>query len=385
VTRAATRPTDPASAGAIITRFSEIEAQPVVWLWPGHVPAGMLTVLDGDPSLGKSTLTLDLAARVSTGRAMPDGSVGRSPAGVVLLSGEDDLGRTIRPRLEAADADLDRVATVALRARDGATRAPVITADDLRLVEEAIRKVAAGLLVLDPLVAYLPDGIDTHRDHDVRRALTALSDLASRTDCAVIVVRHLRKSGAENPLYRGGGSIGITAAARAVFLVARDPDDPSGDRRVLAPLKTNLGPMPPSLAFRLAVEPGRDHPHLAWDGVSNHDARSLFAVPATGRRPSATDEAEDVLRAILDDGPLPAGEAQRLATDAGVADRTLDRARRLLGVTARKVGKPGEAGQHWEWSLPPKDATLDRRAPASHVDVLRPTLASFSGPVEATA
>ena len=380
MTGAATRPGNPAGAGPIITRFSAIEAQPVVWLWRGYIPAGMLTVLDGDPGLGKSTLTLDLAARVSTGRAMPDGSAGRSAAGVVLLSAEDDLARTIRPRLEAAGADLDRIAKVELRARDGRTRAPVITAGDLRLVEEAIRTVEAGLLVLDPLVAYLPDGIDTNRDHDVRRALTALSDLAGRTDCAAIVVRHLRKSGAENPLYRGGGSIGITAAARAVFLLARDPDDPSGDRRVLASLKTNLGPMPPSLAFRLVVDPGRDHPHVAWDGVSAHDARSLFAVPAAGNRPSATDEAEDVLRVILEDEPLPASEAQRLAGEAGVAERTLDRARRLLGVTARKVGKPGEAGQYWEWSLPPKDANPARRTPASHVGVLRPFLAPFGAP-----
>jgi hypothetical protein len=343
----------------------------------------MLTVLDGDPGLGKSTLTLDLAARVSTGRAMPDGSASRSPVGVVLLSAEDDLARTIRPRLEAADADLDRVATVELRARDGGTRAPVITAGDLRLVEEAIRTVGAGLLVLDPLVAYLPDGIDTNRDHDVRRALAALSDLASRTDCAAMVVRHLRKSGAESPLYRGGGSIGITAAARAVFLLARDPDDPSGDRRVLAPLKTNLGPMPPSLALRLIVDPWRTHPRLAWEGVSVHDAQALLAVPVGGRHRSAVDEAEDVLRAILDDGPLPASEAERLAGDAGIADRTLDRARRRLGISPRKIGKPGDANQHWEWSLPPKDATGDRRTPPSGVGVLRPNLALFSGPTDA--
>jgi AAA domain len=380
VSGATTHLGDPAGAGPIITRFSEIEAQPVIWIWPGYIPAGMLTVLDGDPGLGKSTLTDDLAARVSTGRAMPDGSAGRSPAGVVLLSAEDDLARTIRPRLEAADADLDRVATVELRARDGGTRAPAINAGDLRLVEESIRTVGAGLLVLDPLVAYLPDGIDTNRDHDVRRALAALSDLAGRTDCAAIVVRHLRKSGAESPLYRGGGSIGITAAARAVFLVARDPDDPSGDRRVLAPLKTNLGPMPPSLAFRLIADPWRTHPHVAWEGVSAHDAQALLAVPVGGRHLSAVEEAEDVLRAILDDGPLPATEAERLAADAGVADRTLDRARRLLGVTVRKVGKPGEANQHWEWSLPPKDANPDRRTPASHVGVLRPFLASFGAP-----
>lgn len=382
MTGPATRPGDPAGAGPIITRFSEIEARPVDWLWRSYIPAGMLTVLDGDPGLGKSTLTDDLAARLSTGRAMPDGSPGGSQAGVVLLSAEDDLARTIRPRLEAAGADLVRVATIALHHPDGGTRAPAITGNDLALVEDAIRTLGARLLVLDPLVAYLPDGIDTNRDHDVRRTLTALSDFARRTDCAVLVVRHLRKSGAESPLYRGGGSIGITAAARAVFLLARDPDEPSGDRRVLAPIKTNLGPPPPSLAFRLVVGPGRDHPHLVWEGLSAHDAQALLALPVAGEERSAADEARDVLRLILHDGPLPAREAMRQAREAGIADRTLDRARRLLGVTARKVGRPGDAGGHWEWSLPLKGANPVRRTPASDVGGLRPSVAPFGAPGE---
>jgi hypothetical protein len=378
VTGSATRFGDPTGAGPIITRFSAIEARPVDWLWRGYVPAGMLTVLDGDPGLGKSTVTADLAARVSTGRAMPDGSAGRSPAGVVLLSAEDDLARTIRPRLEAAGADLERIATLALADRDGGRRAPLITAADLGRVEEAIRTLGARLLVLDPLVAYLPDGIDTNRDHDVRRALTALGDLAGRTDCAALVVRHLRKSVADNPLYRGGGSIGITAAARAVFLLARDPDDPAGDRRVLAPLKANLGPLPPSRVVRLVVDAGREHPRIAWEGVSAHDAVALLSVPVAGDERTALDEAQDVLRAILEDGPLPARMAQRQAREAGVAERTLDRARRSLGVQAVKVGKPGDAGQHWDWSLPPKDAKLARRMPAANLGVVRPIVAPFS-------
>lgn len=367
----------PVATGAIVTRFSEIASRPVDWLWRGYIPAGMLTVLDGDPGLGKSTLTDDLAARVSTGRAMPDGAAGGSPAGVVLLSAEDDLARTIRPRLEAAGADLERVATIELPHPDGGRRPPDVTRGDLERIEAAIRAIGAGLLVLDPLVAYLPDGINPNHDHAVRRVLTVLSDFAGRTGCAVIVVRHLRKSEAENPLYRGGGSIGITAAARAVFLVAPDPDDPSGERRVFAPLKTNLGPMPSSLAFRLLADPSRDHAHIAWDGVSAHDARSLLAVRGTRGRRTATDEAEDVLRDLLEAGPRPAGEAQRLASEAGVADRTLDRARRRLGVTARKVGKPGEAGQHWAWSLPPKDANALRRTPGSEIGVLQLHLAPF--------
>jgi AAA domain len=379
VTRPATRPGNATGVGPIITRFSAIKAEPVIWLWPRYLPAGMLSVIDGDPGLGKSTLTNDLAARVSTGRGMPDGSGGGLPAGVVLLSAEDDLARTIRPRLEAAGADLDRVATLALHDHDGGTRAPLISRTDLVLVEEAIVSAGAALLVFDPLVAYLPDGIDTNRDHDVRRALTALSDLASRTHCATLVVRHLRKGGAENPLYRGGGSIGITAAARAVFLVAKDPDDPGGDRRVFAPIKTNLALPPPSLAFRFVADPGRPHPRLAWEGVSAHDARALLDMSSAGDDRSAVDEAQDVLRAILADGPLRAQEAQRQAHEAGISHRTLDRARRALGITAHKSGRPGDPDQHWEWALPLKDANGERRTPTQERGVLRPVVAPLGG------
>jgi hypothetical protein len=336
----------------------------------------MLTVLDGDPGLGKSTLTADFAARLSRGRPMPFAANAGEPAGVVILSAEDDLARTIRPRLEAADADLDRIATLALREPDGTTRAPLLTRADMRSVDTAIGDLQARLLILDPLVAYFPDALNANRDQDARRALGLLSDLAARTDCAVVVVRHLRKSPADSALYRGGGSIGIIAAARAGFLVALDPDDPAGARRVFAPTKMNVGPMPPALSFGLVTQLGSQHPRIAWDGPSTQTARVLLSAPDSDTARQKIEEAKDVLRAILDDGPVRARDGQRQAHEAGVAERTLDRARAELGVVARKSGRPGEPA-HWEWELPSKDATVVRRTPSLQGGVLRPGMASF--------
>src|SRR5262252_7265677 len=140
-----------ATAEVRVRRLTSIEPKPVDWLWPGWIPAGTVTVLDGDPGLGKSTLLLDLAARVSRGLSMPDGSRGGAPAGVVILSAEDDPARVIRPRLELAGADLERVALVSILTGDGAEREPTIDAPDLKRVEAAVREVSARLLVVDPL------------------------------------------------------------------------------------------------------------------------------------------------------------------------------------------------------------------------------------------
>jgi hypothetical protein len=362
----------------VITRLADVETKPVEWLWPGYIPAGMLCLLDGDPGVGKSTLADDLAARVSSGRAMPDDTGGSEPAGVVILSAEDDLARTVRPRLEAAGADLALIVTIGLRERDGGTRPPLITSRDLAMVEEAVDATGARLVVVDPLVAYLPDEINTNRDHDVRRALRMLAELAERAGCAVLVIRHLRKGAAENPLYRGGGSIGIIAAARAAFLLARDPNE--AERRILAPLKMNVAPEPPARSFHLVVGPGHAHPHVSWEGISTLDAQALLAVRADAEERSALGEAEEVLRQILADGPQRADVARLMAHHAGVSDRTLARARRSLGVVPRHVGRPGESDQHWEWCLLPKDAKEAPRLPTSELGSLRAGLAAFDDP-----
>ena len=234
------------------TRLADVQPERVSWLWPGRIPVGKLVTLDGDPGLGKSTLALDITATITTAGTWPDGSICGYPGAVLLMSAEDGLADTVRPRLDAAGADVTKVHAVdgVPVDADGTLRPPTLA--DVLALEEAIHRTGARLLVIDVVMAYLPDGTDSHKDQDIRRVLSRLAALADRTGCTVLLLRHLNKAKGGDPLYRGGGSIGIVGAARAGLLVAPDPDDP--ERRVLASVKSNLGPAPESLAYRLVGE-----------------------------------------------------------------------------------------------------------------------------------
>jgi hypothetical protein len=353
---------------AVLVRLSDTVASPVRWLWPGRVPLGKLTILDGDPGRGKSAITLDVAARVSAGRPMPDGAAAdvRGPRGVVLLSAEDGLADTIHPRLEAAGADLARVAALTLvegrptsrRSRRAAALpiARLPTLADLDAIRRAITAVRAALVVIDPIMAYLPDGVDSSKDDDVRAVLARLAGLAETEVVAILAVRHLTKARRGNPLYRGGGSIGIIGAARSGLLVGNDPLDETGVRRVLAATKANLAIAPPSLAYHLETADNGSL-RVVWEGPTDHTAASLLDdAPEQDREgPTALAEAGDILRLVLADGPRPAAAVLAEARAAGVGDRTLRRARRALGIRARKTGPHGT----WVLELPLPSAMPD--------------------------
>ena len=363
--------------GPVLVNLASVQRERVEWLWPGRLARGKLHMLDGDPGLGKSTTALDLAARLSRGVAMPDGAPANDgPAGVVILSAEDGVADTIRPRLEAAGAELTRiVALTAIVDADG-ERMPGLPVD-LPAVEAGIRKVSAALVIIDPLMAYLPSDVNAHRDQDVRRALAPLAALAERTGAAILCIRHLNKQAGGHALYRGGGSIGIIGAARVGLLVARDPDD--DERRVVAVTKNNLAAEPPSLAFRLVEDAEIGVARVEWLGESEHGASALLAArtddPDEG---SALAEAVEVLRTILADGPVSAKDAEREATSgAGISRATLLRARKAAGVIAEKVGRPGASGQFWQWRLEPKALTESRRLSPPGSESLRDIVSPF--------
>lgn len=357
------------SRPAVITRLSEVTSCTVRWLWPGRIPLGKVTVRDGDPGLGKSLLSIGLAARMSTLQSMPDGAASdlSEPAGVVILSAEDDLADTIRPRLEAAGADLSRI--VALTAiREGEDeRLPTLL--DLEAIRHEITHDNARLLIIDPLMAYLPSKVDSYRDQDVRRSLAPLAALAAETGVAVLVIRHLNKNGNGNALYRGGGSIGIIGAARSGLLVAKDPDDPDGERRILVSTKSNLAKLPSALAYRIAVT-AENVPFLVWEGPTSHTAATLLAQQADGEERSALEEAKDFLRDVLANGAVPARGIQKQADQAGISYATLRRAKTALKVIARKQEgffSKDKKSQQWCWMLPPSEpqpAAEDAQDPA---------------------
>jgi hypothetical protein len=322
----------------------DVEPERVSWLWPGRLAEGKVTVQDGDPGLGKSTETLDIAARITTGAPLPGCTSRRSPRGVVILSAEDGAADTIVPRLEAAGAD-----TVRIFIMDGVvgSEAPVTLPRDLDAVERAIIAFNAALLIVDPLMAYLGADTNAHRDQDVRRALAPLAAMLERTGCAGLLVRHLNKMQASVAMYRGGGSIGIIGAARFGLLVARDPDD--DEARILAPIKCNIGPPPPALRFYLRSVPGSDVARVEWDPQpATIDAAGLLAASdGSDEDRSAVAEAVEWLKDQLNNGARPAGDLLKASRKDGIAERTLRRAKSLLGVRSER--SEGDAG--WRWAL----------------------------------
>lgn len=336
-----TRP-DP-NIGSVL--LSEIEPVAVDWLWEGWIPRGKITSIEGDPGTGKSTLTLELAASISTGRALPGGGE-KEPEGVVIWACEDDLQDTVVPRLMAAGADLSRiVAREYVRRTDSWEEAPPFL-DNIEALEADIDRVNAALVIVDPLVAFLPPGTNTHNDHAVRHALGPVALLARERHVAVALVRHLHKGTKGNPTYGGGGSIGFTAAARAALLVANDPDDAFGEGRVVAWAKGNLARRRTSLGFRI-VEEGCGT-RLEWTGETRHTAESLLV--ANGR-PSQTEAspAEKFLTEALRDGPRPAKEIVEAGRLANLSGKQLQTAADHLRIKKDREGFG--PGSRVVWSL----------------------------------
>lgn len=243
--------------------LSTVQTEKVAWLWDGRIPFGKITLLDGDPGLGKSTLTLDIAARMTTASMFPDGwRCPRPPTKVIVLSAEDGVADTIRPRLEAAGGDPSKILIVDAVWRSSGVKTPLDIENDMKHLASLIDETVS-LVIIDPLMAFLPSTVNAYRDHEIRRSLLPLHDLAESTGIAAIMVRHLRKgSGGDIALYQGGGSIGITGAARSVLMVGRHPEDPM--RRVLAPVKCNLARMPVSLSFEI-VPDDNGVATIGWD------------------------------------------------------------------------------------------------------------------------
>ena len=324
-----------------ITTMGSVLARKVLWLWPGRIPQGKLTVIAGDPGLGKSLLTLDMAARVSFGGPWPD--IGIAPLGdVLLITAEDGLDDTVRPRLDLLEADVSRIHAIEISVDDNGENVALSLTEHLPQIEEAVATYAAILLVIDPILA-LTGRKDTHKASDVRAILAPLAAMAERTGCAVVTILHLNKNSKEgNALYRVTSSLDFVAAARSALVVGEHPDDP--DRRVLASIKANLSAKPALLGFHID-----DRGCFIWDGVVDLDVHALLNVPLPDEK-AARDEAKDFLLEVLKNGPRPAAEVQTEARQYGITDTTLKRAAKDLELQKIRVGGIGKDG-HWEWAL----------------------------------
>lgn len=341
--------------------LAAVAREEVEWLWYPRIPLGKLSILEGDPDVGKSALAYDLAARVSTGAPMPFETDGKrhEPAGVVVVACEDGLGDTVRPRLEAAGADLNRI--LALRVE---TPGEVPDLPELGRLPEAIDRVKAKVVILDPLLGLIGQESNAHVDQDIRHALQPLLSLLAERKVAGIGIRHLNKTREANPKYRGGGSIALTAVARSVALASIDPTDET--RRILARVKGNLAPPWPSIAYRLKSSSDGVLPPLGalgvlreagalgalrveWLGTHDLSAEDILAAARSDARLSSEAEVTAWLKGALARGPWESHAMKSAAREAGFADRTVDRARNALDLLAKKSGFGG-----WTVELQPK-------------------------------
>lgn len=342
--------------------LDSVSPEPIEWLWEGRIPAGKLVVIEGDPGTGKSSLTLDLAARLSRGADWPDGEPS-APEEVVLMSAEDGLADTIVPRLMAANADLSMVhalAEVSIKGKRGQTEMlPPSIPRDTAVIAEAIRRYDARLVVVDPLNAFLGREIDSYKDQDVRRALMPLAKLAEETGCTFILVRHLNKASGTKAMYRGHGSTGIGAASRAQYLVGRDPNDL--ERRILAPIKFNLGQEPSSLAYRLVDAPEFGSAKVAWSsGPVPLTADDLLSPDSPSR--ATSNPAVGWVAKYLADGPVSSSDLLDEAIEAGLSEGQVKRAKATLNVDSRK-SRTANGG--WTSHLPKHAPDLQPRSKRS--------------------
>jgi|GEM_PF-804216 len=341
----------PPAAGPVVTCLADVEPRAVSWLWAGRIPAGRITLLVGRPGEGKSFLTTDAAARVTTGTPWPDGS--DCPRGsVLLMTAEDDPADTIRPRLDAHGADVQRVHLLsAVRSVDAeGTYDRLITLADINAIAAALERLHdCRLVVVDPVGSFLGGKTDAHRDNEVRSVLAPIAKLAEKHGPAVLVVAHTRKACSTYADDLALGSRAFTGISRAVWHLSRDHD--AKHRRLLLPGKCNLAAQPEGLAFSIDGDP----PRIAWerDPVAMHadDALAAAAAAGTARRgpdPAAHLLAVTWLREALAGGPRPARDLRdEWLHGHGGSERTLKRAKHSLGVDAYRPEVPGP----WWWRL----------------------------------
>ena len=344
----------------ITLRLSEVEPESISWLWPGIIPMGKLSLIMGHPGQGKGLLTLDLAARMTTGQPWPGGTETRPPGSVVLLTPEDHPADTIRPRLDVAGADVSRVHVVtAVKAGgDGKQEKSFSLADDVEQLKEAIKELKdCGLIIIDPISAYFGTEMDSHKDTHVRSLMMPLVEIAAETGVAIICVSHMNK-GQGPAINRVMGSIAFTAIARTAWMLVKSPDD--NEVRVLCPVKCNIAKDSVSFAFRVVekMHPSLNltQPAIEWlEGKIDMTADDFVALSEASDQPSKLTEAEEFLKERLSTGPELASTVPQEARSRGISERTLKRARKSLNIQSEKQN--GVENGSWMWSLPkPKGA-----------------------------
>lgn len=321
-----------------LINMEQVEVEKIDWLLYPFIPFGKVTIVQGDPGEGKTTMVLQIIAKLTKGEAvLPSGSdepaleaktVDLEPVNVIYQTAEDGLGDTIKPRLLSAGADCSRVMVI-----DDNDQA--LTMMDARL-EEAIIKIKARLVVLDPIQGFLGAAVDMHRANEIRPLMKRVAVLAEKYHCAIILIGHMNKNSNGKSSYRGLGSIDFQAAARSVLIVGRIKDEP--EIRVVCHVKSSLAPEGKSIAFRLDKDTG-----FEWIGEYDISADDLLSGDNRGQK---IHEAKEFLKEILVSGSVAQTKVAEEAESRGIKKKTLWNAKKELEIESVKIGN------QWFWMLP---------------------------------
>ncbi len=341
---------------AIVRKLADIELEEVTWIWPNFLADRKITIVDGMPGVGKSTLTSEIAARITTGTPFPNG-IERQPRDVVFIAVEDGVADTIKPRLAAAGGNEQHAHFIHIE-QDGNEITPDLERH-LECIREAIQEIGnVGLLIIDPIMALLGSSVDSYRDQDVRKVVTPLGRLAEELNLAILIVRHPNKGSSSNALLRGGGSMAFIGAARVGWVIGKHPDNP--DIRVLAISKSNIGTMKESLEFQLSNDETYNCARIEWLGSSKLTADNLYEDQNTEEK-SSTEEAIEWLTEFLADGGMDFPTIKREAAKYGMSDKSLRRAREKLKIEPKRQGS---GSNHTSiWALPSLTPNLSTYAP----------------------
>ena len=323
--------------GLKLINMETVEVEQVEWLLYPFIPYGKVTIIQGDPGEGKTTMVLQIIAKLTKGeKVLPDssGDGNKIPeqeiesVNVIYQTAEDGLGDTIKPRLIEAGADCSKVLVI----DDGEQP---LTMMDNRL-EEAIIQTQARLIVLDPIQGFLGSEVDMHRANEIRPLMKRVSVLAEKYHCAIIMIGHMNKNSNGKSSYRGLGSIDFQAAARSVLVVGRIKNEP--EVRVVCHVKSSLAPEGKSIAFRLDKDNG-----FEWIGEYDIGADDLLNGGSRGQK---IKEAKEFLLEILAEGAVEQNVVIQEAEKRGIKGKTLWNAKKALEVRSIKPGG------HWSWELP---------------------------------
>ncbi|WP_313408905.1 AAA family ATPase [Stutzerimonas kunmingensis] len=352
------------------------------WAWPGWLALGKLTILAGAGGTGKTTLTIGLAATITSGGRWPDGERCTERRSVIIWSSEDDAADTIVPRLIASGADLCKVYILQGRVNGLGETQPFDPAKDIDLLAAEMDRIGdVGLIMIDPIVSAVSG--DMHRANDVRRALQGLVDLAEQHDCAVLGITHFSKGSADkNPAERVLGSQAFGALARTVLVAAKQEDS---ELRVLARAKSNIAVDDGGCSYTIeecTVGEGITTTRVLWGGKIEGTAREILADVESqnqDERRTELDEACDFLRDVLALGPVPTTQIQKDAAGNGLTWATVRRAQKTIGVIAKKDGEHfGGAKNSWAWRLPVEGAQNRLKVLTENNEHLQQNVSTFS-------